>query len=85
MSFLFTPNSSNILVHTTNLPITVAARPRGLRHELFSPAQTFVIVGSNPIRGMDVCVLLFCVCVVLCAGSGLATGLSPVQGALPTV
>jgi hypothetical protein len=26
------------------------------------------IVGSNPIRGMDVCVRLFCV------GSGLATG-----------
>jgi hypothetical protein len=26
------------------------------------------------------CVRLFCVCVVLCAGSGLATGWSPVQG-----
>jgi hypothetical protein len=24
--------------------------------------------------GMDVCVRLFCVCVVLCVGSGLATG-----------
>jgi hypothetical protein len=31
------------------------------------------IVGSNPIRGMDVYVCLFCVC-VLCVGSGLATG-----------
>jgi hypothetical protein len=32
------------------------------------------IVGSNPTQGMDVCVRLFCVCVVLCVGSGLATG-----------
>jgi hypothetical protein len=30
-------------------------------------------VVSNPIPGMDVCVLLFCVRVVLCVGSGLAT------------
>jgi hypothetical protein len=34
---------------------------------------------------MDICVRLFCVCVVLCVGSGLATGWSPAQGALPTV
>jgi hypothetical protein len=32
------------------------------------------IVGSNPTRGMDICVCLFCVCVVLCVGSGVATG-----------
>jgi hypothetical protein len=32
------------------------------------------VMGSNPTRGMDVCVCLFCVCVVLCVGSGLATG-----------
>jgi hypothetical protein len=31
-------------------------------------------VGPNPTRGMDVCVCLFGVCVVLCVGSGLATG-----------
>jgi hypothetical protein len=31
------------------------------------------------------CVLLFCVYVVLCVGRGLATGWSPVQGVLPTV
>jgi hypothetical protein len=29
-------------------------------------------VGSNPIQGMDVCVHLFCLCVLLCVGSGLA-------------
>jgi hypothetical protein len=34
---------------------------------------------------MDICVLLFCVCVVLCVGNGLAIGWSPVQGVLPTV
>jgi hypothetical protein len=34
---------------------------------------------------MDVCVRLFCVCVVLYVGSGLAMGSSPVQGVLPTV
>jgi hypothetical protein len=42
-------------------------------------------MGSNPTPGMDVCVRLFCVCVVLCVGSGLATGWSPVQGVPPTV
>jgi hypothetical protein len=30
------------------------------------------------------CVRLFCICVILCVGSGLATGRSPVQGVLPT-
>jgi hypothetical protein len=33
---------------------------------------------------MDACVRLFCVCVVLCVGSGLVTSWSPVQGVLPT-
>jgi hypothetical protein len=32
------------------------------------------IVGWNPIRGMDVCVGLLCVCGVLSAGSGLVSG-----------
>jgi hypothetical protein len=32
------------------------------------------IVGSNPTQGMGVCVGLFCVCVLLCVGRGLATG-----------
>jgi hypothetical protein len=39
------------------------------------------IVGSNPTQGMDDCLHLFCVCAVLCAGSGL----TPVQGALKAV
>jgi hypothetical protein len=32
------------------------------------------IVDSNPTQGMDVCLRLFCVCVVVCVGSGLASG-----------
>jgi hypothetical protein len=44
------------------------------------------IVDSNLTQAMDVCtVCLFCVCVALCVGRGLATGWSPVQGVLPTV
>jgi hypothetical protein len=31
-------------------------------------------VGSNPNRGIDVCVRLFGIYVVLCVGIGLATG-----------
>jgi hypothetical protein len=63
-------------------PITVA--------ELSNAWTVFVrlntgIVGSNPTRGMDVCVRLFCVCVVLRVGSGLATGWSLVQEIQPTV
>jgi hypothetical protein len=42
------------------------------------------IVGSNSTQGMDVCVCLLYVYVVLCVGSDLATGWSPVQGVLPT-
>jgi hypothetical protein len=59
--------------------MTVAARPK-----VFVGSNNGV-VGSNPTRGMDVCARLFCIYVVLCVGSGLATGWSPVQGALPTV
>jgi hypothetical protein len=32
-----------------------------------------------------VCIRLFCVCVALCVGSGLATGWSFLQGVLPSV
>jgi hypothetical protein len=43
------------------------------------------VVGSNPTWEMDVSVRLFCICVVLCIGRGLATGWSPAQGVLPNV
>jgi hypothetical protein len=67
-------------------PITVAARPKVWT--VVARSNTG-IVGLNSTRSMDVCVCvcvrLFCVCVVLCVGSGLATGWSPVQGVLPTL
>jgi hypothetical protein len=34
---------------------------------------------------MDICVRLFCVCVVLYVGSGLATVWSPIQGVIQTI
>jgi hypothetical protein len=40
------------------------------------------IVGSNPTRGMDVCVRLFLVCAFLRVGSGFAMCRSPVEGVL---
>jgi hypothetical protein len=52
------------------MPITVAAR---------SKAWTVIargnagIVNSNPTQGMNVCVCVYAVCVVLCVGSGSAT------------
>jgi hypothetical protein len=63
-------------------PITVAAPSKAW---IFLARSNAVIVGSKPTQGMDVCVRLFCVCVVLCVGSGLATSWSPVQGDIPTV
>jgi hypothetical protein len=40
--------------------------PRGLRHEMSSPARSKVgIAGSNPTQSMDVCLCLFCVCIGL--------------------
>jgi hypothetical protein len=58
--------------------------PHGLRHELSSPARTMGSWVRIPLRTwMSVCV--YSVCVVLCVGSGLATGWSLVQGVLLTV
>jgi hypothetical protein len=51
---------------------------------VFASWNTGILV-SNPTQSMDVCVRLFCVCVVMCVGSGLVTGWSPVQGVLPNV
>jgi hypothetical protein len=64
------------------MQITLAARSKAWT--VFARSNTGVI-GSNPTRGMDVCVRVFCVYAVLCIGSGLATGWSPAQGVLPTV
>jgi hypothetical protein len=52
-------------------PIIVAAWSKA--STVFSRSDTD-IVGSNTFEAMNVCVRLVCVCVVLGAGSGLATG-----------
>jgi hypothetical protein len=62
-------HSHKVILNSSSALITVAARSTALT--VFARSNTGV-VGSNPARGMDVCVLLFCVCVV-CIGSGLAT------------
>jgi hypothetical protein len=64
------------------LPIIVAARSKAWT--IFARSNTEV-VSSNPTWGMDVYVRLFRACVVLCVGSGLATGWLPVRGVLPTI
>jgi hypothetical protein len=69
-------------IYGRHIPITVAARSKAWTVFARSNAG---IVGSNPNQGMDVCVRLFCVWFVLCVGSGLAKGWSPVQGVLPIV
>jgi hypothetical protein len=57
--------------------------PRGLRHEPSSPAPTLESWVLIPLEAwMSVCV--YSVYIVLCVGSGLATGWSTVQGVLPT-
>jgi hypothetical protein len=75
------------VVYLTALWLTLSRSqwPRSLWHEPPSPARTLGVVGSNPTRCIDVCVRLFCVCVVLCVGSGPAKVWSPVQVFLPTV
>jgi hypothetical protein len=57
--------------------------PRGLRHELSSLSPTLGSRVRNPFE--DMCMRLLCVYVVLCVGSGLATGWSPAEGVLRTV
>jgi hypothetical protein len=52
-------------------PITVAVRSKA--RTVFARSNTGIVV-SIPAQGIDVCVCLFCVCVVLFVGSGLATG-----------
>jgi hypothetical protein len=59
--------------------------PRRLRHEPSSPARILGWSVRIPLEAwMSPCAFIH-VCIVLCVGSGLATGWSPVQGVLPTV
>jgi hypothetical protein len=67
-----------------NVELLIAVAGRSKAWTVFARSNAG-IMGSNPTWGIDVCVRLFCVCVVLCVGSGLATGWFPVQGVLPPV
>jgi hypothetical protein len=59
---------------------------RAVKAYIFFVRSDAGIVGLNTTLGMDVwCMHLFCVCVVLCLGNGLATGCSLVQGVVPSV
>jgi hypothetical protein len=58
--------------------------PRGLRHELSSPAGTMGSWVRIPLKTW-MSVRVYSVCAVLCVGRGLARGWSPVQGVVPAV
>jgi hypothetical protein len=69
----------------TVLTSSLLARIQAITVAVLSKARTVFsspnagIVGSNPTQGMDICLRLFCVYVVLYAGSDLATVWSPVK------
>jgi hypothetical protein len=60
-SFLVFLKGQGLQAHVCNYSITGAA--------LCKTRSNTEGVGSNPTRGMDICVFLFCVCVVVCIGS----------------
>jgi hypothetical protein len=62
--------------------ITVAALSKAWT--VFAGSKTGII-GSNPTRGMDVCMGSFCVYFVLRVGRGLVSSWYRVRGFLPTV
>jgi hypothetical protein len=64
------------------MQVAVAARSKAWTVFASSDAG---IVGSNSTQGMDVCMRLVCVCVVLCVGSGLATDWSRLRSATDCV
>jgi hypothetical protein len=85
--FINHPISRRYISHTRNLIImapptnlTAEQWPLSLRHEPSSPDRA---LGSRfESHSRQGCLRLFCVCFVLCVGSGVATGWSPIQGVL---
>jgi hypothetical protein len=80
-AFLTSPYKFILL--TEILTICRSQWPSCLRHVPSSAALTLVLWVRIPLE-VWMCVLAFLCCVVLCAGRGLASGRSPVQGVLPT-
>jgi hypothetical protein len=56
-------NKEILMTEEKRLPITVAALSKV--YNVFAYPNSWIL-GSNPTQVMDVCVRLFCVCVVLC-------------------
>jgi hypothetical protein len=75
------PDFNSIIIFQ---PVTVAERSKAC--SVFARSEAVTVV-SNPTQGMDVWDMyaFFCVCVILCLGSGLETGQSLVQGVLQSV
>jgi hypothetical protein len=75
LSSIYVPFKVNLLNTTskagTNFIVADIHAVYGIN--VFARSNTGV-VGSNVTRFMDVCLYILCVCVVLCVGSGLATG-----------
>jgi hypothetical protein len=66
----FESSESNILLfYAANVGAGRSRWPRGLRHEPSSPAQTLVRWVRTPLEAW-IYMRLFCICAVLCAGSG---------------
>jgi hypothetical protein len=53
------------------MPVTVAELSKACT--VFARSEAGIL-SSDPTQGMDVSVRSFCVCALLCVGSGLATG-----------
>jgi hypothetical protein len=85
---LLTLITASVFYSKTRLfnPMPVTAAARSMAWTLFARSDAG-IGGSNPTQGImfGVCMRLFCVCVILCLGRGLATGWLLAQGALPSV
>jgi hypothetical protein len=73
--------SNYLMVCTCAMPVTVAEHV--LSSLAWKPGSWVRIPHKAWIFG--VCMRLFCVCVVRCLGTGLATSWSPVQGVIPSV
>jgi hypothetical protein len=77
------PTSVNVYLCNLNM-CSLSQWPHGVKHELSSSARMLGSWGRIPLEEwISMCVC--CVFVLSCVGRGLATGWSPVQGALLTV
>jgi hypothetical protein len=72
------------MLKSSNIKYYQSQWPRGIRHEMSSPAQTLGSWVRIPLKAW-MFVWVYSVFVLSCVGSGLAKNSSPIQGVLPTV